>query len=66
MNIQYQSAFPASRDPINSVFVVSSDLYNRVLGHGKSYGVVILKPDENEPGRFRITIRNVFTFTGIE
>ena len=46
--------------------VINSDLYNRVLGHGKSYGVVISKPDENEPGRFLLLLEMSIPYTTCE
>ena len=64
--IQFQSVFPVRQDLSNSAFVIYSDIYNRVLGHGNSYAVLFVKPDENEQENFRLTARNVFTFPGIK
>ena len=60
--IQYQSGTPLRAEPIDGTSIINCDLYNRVLGFGKANGVVTVVPDENQPGRFRATFRNAFTF----
>ena len=60
--IQYQSGSPFRAEPVDGTFVINCDLYNRVLGHGKAQGITSIEPVQNEPGKYRFTIRNAFTF----
>ena len=63
--IQYQSGTPFRVEPVDGIGTVNCELYNRVLGHGRAQGIGIVIPDPDEPGRFRITIRNTFTFPAL-
>ena len=62
--IQYQSGTPFRAEPVDGFAIINCDTYNRILGSGKAQGVASIVPDENEPGHFRITGRNAFTFEG--
>ena len=63
--IQYQSATPFRAEPVDGTLIINCDLYSRVLGHGKAQGIGIIKPDPDEPERFRIIGRNAFTFPAL-
>ena len=63
--IQYQSVTPFRIEPIDGIGIINDDVYNRVLGHGRTQGIVIIIPDPDEPGRFRVTFRNTFTFPAL-
>ena len=63
--IQLQSATPFRIEPIDGIGIFNTEAYNRVLGHGRSQGVSIAIPDPDEPGRFRVTLRNTFTFPAL-
>ena len=60
--IQYQSASPLRKEPIDGKYIMDHHLYNRVLGHGKSLGVLVSTPDPDNAGQFKAVIRNSFTF----
>ena len=60
--IQYRTPSPFRIEPIDGVGVLNFQLYNRFLGSGIARGTVTVRPDENNPGKFRITARNAFTF----
>ena len=63
--IQYQSATPYRIEPIDGIAIANSELYNRVLGHGRAQGIIIVIPDPDEPGRLRVTLRSTFTFPAL-
>ena len=60
--VQYQSATPLRHEPVDGAIPLNFDLYNTVLGYGKSLGFESVTPDPDEPGRFRYVSRAVFTF----
>ena len=60
--IQFQSSSPIRQAPIDGANIVNSDLYSRVLGHGKAMGVFTVSRDTNNPDQYRIVLRNAFTF----
>lgn len=64
MVIQYQSATPVRQEPTDGTFILSCELYNRVLGYGRSDGIFTIKPAEDEPGKFRLIARQAFLFPG--
>ena len=63
--IQFQSGTPFCAEPIDGIIVSNLEPYNRVLGHGRAQGIIYLCQDSDEPGRFRISIRNTFTFPAL-
>ena len=63
--IQVQTATPIRVEPVDGIGIVNLDVYNRVLGHGKAQGIIIIVPDPDEPGRFRVTVRNTVTFPAL-
>ena len=65
--IQYQCGTPFRIEPVDGIAVFNSELYNRVLGHGRAQGIVIVIPDPaaDEPGRFRVTLRSTLTFPAL-
>ena len=48
--------------PVGSVIIINPVLYNNVLGYGKSQGVGFIRPDPQQPDKFRLSFSNVFTF----
>lgn len=62
--IQYQTGAPIRGETIDGYIVstTSLKLYNRVLGYGETLGVLWVGPDPDEPGRFRVIVRNTFVF----
>ena len=60
--IQYQSATPLRTEPVDGTIIINFDLYSRVLGNGKVQGIVTVRPDPYQPEKFRVVIRNTFTF----
>ena len=54
--IQFQTATPGRREPVDGAGFLNFDVYNNVLGHGKAIGTQITLPSK----RFRSQI--VFTF----
>ena len=52
--IQYQSATLYRIEPIDGIAIANSELYNRVLGHRRAQGIIIVIPDPDEPGRLRV------------
>ena len=60
--IRYQCDAPFRIDPIYGTLITTCLTCNRVLGHGRPHGAASIKPDPDEPQRFCITIRTVFTF----
>lgn len=62
--IQVQNETPFRLEPIDLTFHIDYNVYNNVLGHGKAYGGSIMKPDPENPGKYRFVTRNVFNFPG--
>lgn len=62
--IQYQTGAPIRGENVDGhiVSITSLKLYNRVLGHGETLGILWVGPDPDEPGRFRVIVRNTFVF----
>ena len=49
-------------EPPDGYHIFICDLYNSVLGYGKVQGVSIVMPIPDKPGKFRSTLRDMFTF----
>ena len=62
--IQIQNATPFRREPIDGTLFLHFDTYNNILGYGKAMGVIISKPDRENPEKYRAVVRVVFTFSG--
>ena len=60
--IQYQTATPYRPEPVDGTNIINVDLYNRVLGNGKAQGISMVGSDPYQPEKFRIVVRNTFTF----
>ena len=60
--IQFQSATPFRPEPVDSTFIINSNLYNRVLGKGNANGIYFFRSDPDQPEKYRITLRNTFSF----
>ena len=60
--IQFQTATPIRREPVDGATFLNFDVYNRVLGQGKAVGVFTVKPDPDNEGKFRFISRSVYTF----
>ena len=58
--IQYSTPNPIQ--PVDGTVILNFDLYNNVLGYGRAQGSVIFGPDQDNPGKIRISSRNVFMF----
>ena len=53
---------PLRVEPIDGTTIFNCDTYSRVLGVGRANGIGTIKPAQDEPGRFRVTVRTVITF----
>ena len=60
--VHYQSATPFRTEPVDGTTIINLDIYNRVLGNGKSHGISMVRPDPYQPEKFRLMLRNTFTF----
>ena len=60
--VQYQNAIPTRLEPVDGTYSADYDIYNQVLGYGKALGIARLKPDPDNPGKFRLILRLVYTF----
>ena len=60
--VQFQNASPFRMEPVDGLYPVNYDIYNRVLGYGKGLGISTLKPDKDNPGYYRLVFRLVYTF----
>ena len=64
VNIHYRCPTPIRGEPIEQIYVSACYTYNRVLGRGRSHGIGTIRPDRDEPDKFRIDIKGVITFQG--
>ena len=55
---------PFRREPVDGTLFLHFDTYNNILGYGKAMGVIISKPDRENPEKYRAVVRVVFTFSG--
>ena len=60
--IRYQCDAPFRIGPIDGTRVITCLACSKVLGHGRVYVVGSVKPGHDEPEKFRISTRAVFTF----
>lgn len=58
--IRYSSRTPFRIDPHDGIGIINCDLFHHILGPGLAQGISQVIPTED--GRFRFTIRNLFTF----
>ena len=63
--IQIQNASPFRREPVDGAVFLNFDIYNNILGYGKALGFSSTKPEPDNPGKYRIIIRVIFTFPAI-
>ena len=61
---QIQSAMPLRQEPVDGTFFINFDVYSSVLGRGNAHGTYRVTPDRENPGKFHLVSRNVFTFPG--
>ena len=62
ITIQFQAATPVRKEQVDGAVFLNFDAYSSVLGYGKIQGSLMVKPDKNYPGKFRVAARKVFTF----
>ena len=60
--IQLQTVPPLRSEPIDGFNIFHHELYSPVLGYGTAEGYNTIRPDPDEPGKFRFTVRNVLSF----
>ena len=60
--VQFQNAIPTRLEPVDGTYSVDYDIYNQVLGYGKALGISSRKLDQDDPGKFRLVFRLVYTF----
>ena len=60
--IQFQNASPFRSEPVDGAVFLDLDTYNQVLGYGKALGIISRKPVPDNPGKFRLLARVVYTF----
>ena len=60
--IQYQSSIPVRQEPTDGTAILRCDLYNSVLGYGRSDGIFTITPEAGDPERFRLYARQAFVF----
>ena len=63
--VQIETSIPIRQEPVDGGGFLHFDTYNNVLGHGKALGTFTMKPDKENPGKFHLVTRNVFTFPAI-
>ena len=63
--IQIQTRTPLRIEPVDGIGIINGEAYNRYLGHGRVQGIIIIIPDPDEPGQFRVTVRNTYTFPAL-
>ena len=57
-----KNASPFRQEPVDGTVFVDFDIYNQVLGYGKSLGILSTKAYNDNPGQFRLVVRLVYTF----
>ena len=62
VNIHYRCPTPIRAEPIDEIYASNCYTYNRVLGRGRAQGIGTIKPDRDEPDKFRVDIKNVISF----
>ena len=60
--VLFQNASPLRSEPVDGDVSLNFDIYNNILGYGKALGFLSTKPDPDNPGKYRIINRVVFTF----
>ena len=60
--IQFQCSNPLRVEPVDGTLVFNCDSYSRVLGHGRILGTSSITPILENPGQYRYTVRDVYTF----
>ena len=60
--VQFQNTSPLRIEPVDGDVSLNFDIYNNILGYGKALGFSSAKPDPDNPGKYRIIFRFVFTF----
>ena len=62
VTIHYRCGAPIRAEPIDGTFITNCYTYNRVLGHGRAHGIGIFKLDQDDPEKFNVDIKYIFTF----
>ena len=62
VTVHFRCTSPMRLEPIDGNIVFNCDAYSLVLGRGKASGVGSVRPDQDEPERFRFFLRIVITF----
>ena len=60
--IHYRCPTPIRTEPIDENFVINCYAFNRALGRGRLQGIASIRPDRDDPEKYRIIYRNVITF----
>ena len=67
VHIHIRCGYPMRTEPVDGTFIIS-DCYafNRVLGRGKFQGIRIVRPARDNPKKYNIDIKNIWTFQAQE
>ena len=62
ITIQLKSAIPLRLESIDGMYIIDYDVYSHVFGFGKATGLCTVKPDPENPEKYRFISKVVFTF----
>ena len=60
--IHYRCPTPIRAEPIDGTYVLNCYAFNRILGRGKTQGIGIIRPDQDDPGKYIFNFKNIITF----
>ena len=61
--IHFRCPTPLRTEPIDGTLVVNCYAFNRALGRGRVYGISNVRPDQDDPGKYRIDLKGIMTFS---
>ena len=61
--IHYRCHTPLRAEPIDGTRTVNCYAFNRVLGRGRVHGIRSIRPDRDDPGKYRMSSRTIITFS---
>ena len=61
--IHYRCPTPIRTEPVDLTRIANCNAFNRVLGRGRTQSISTVRPDQENPRKFRIDYKNISTFS---
>ena len=61
--IHYRCPIPIRAEPIDRTQIAQCYTFNRALGRGRTHGISMARPDQDDPRKYRINLKSIISFS---